>query len=174
MVIIGLTGGICSGKSTVSKLLIDYGANYIDADKLGHEAYLPGTNCYYNLVNEFEKLNKLQSIVWPEIRSLAYNKIKLTQSDISNSNKHIVLEAAVMIEAGWQDLVDTLWVVETDKQLALRRLQIRNNITSEEALKIIESQLSNEERRKYANKLIINNGDANELEKQCIELWSQL
>lgn len=185
--VIGITGGICCGKSTATNILKEKcNAVVIDADKLGHEAYEPGTPCMEELVAHFgsaivteegkidrkalgnivfgdkAKMNELQSIVWPHIRQKIIDKINELKS--TKTCQFIVLEAAVMIEAGWQDLVDTLWVLSVDTHDAVERLKQRNNLSEADALKRINSQLSNEERARFANEIIVNSGDFSLLE----------
>eukprot|EP01032_Pedospumella_encystans_P008224 gene8224-9787_t len=179
MLVLGVTGGICSGKSTVARILQENGATIIDADKLGHKTYERDTPCYTKLVEQFgdsvideqgeinrrvlgfivfsspEKMKELQNIVWPEIRHLIVSSLKeLEAQDV----KVVVLEAAVMIEAGWQDLVSTLWVISVNKDVALKRLMTRNSLSEADALSRINAQISNEERCGFAN-LVIDNSD---------------
>mmetsp|Transcript_22288 Transcript_22288/g.37285 ORF Transcript_22288/g.37285 Transcript_22288/m.37285 type:complete len:204 (-) Transcript_22288:133-744(-) len=195
MLVIGVTGGICSGKSTVVSTTESIGAKIIDADKLGHQTYVPGTICYENLVKEFgssivsengeinrralgslvfsdpSKMLALNSIVWPEIRVLIENRLQELEGE---GAEVVVLEAAVMIEAGWQDLVTTLWVVGVDREVARDRLMKRNSLSEVEALKRIDSQISNEERCGKANLVIENNdsgGSLDEFQERVRELY---
>ena len=136
--VIGLTGGIATGKSSVREFLAKFPETaLIDADLLGHDSYLPGTDCYRKLIQEFgseiikpsdrtidrvklgaivfanpvQKLKRLNEIVWPEIKALAVKKMKQYSEAASSSNlKFIIFEAAVLIEAGWTDIVDEIWV----------------------------------------------------------------
>ena len=180
MKIIGLTGGICSGKSTVSKELASLGVKVIDADKVGHEAYLPDTPCYAKLVSHFgdgivspdrtinrpalgaivfsdhQKMKELQDIVWPEIRSMILSRLARMEEE---GIEFAVVEAAIMLEASWQDVVSTIWVTAVNPDVALRRLQTRNNLSAEEAQKRINSQMTNEERMRRAHVVIENNDD---------------
>ena len=120
--IIGLTGGIASGKSTAAKLLGELGAYVIDADKLGHRAYEPNTEAFDAVVAEFgddvvgedgqidrralggkvfgddAALARLTAIVWPQIRRLAQQEIETARAD--DPKRMLVLEAAVLFEAG--------------------------------------------------------------------------
>jgi phosphopantetheine adenylyltransferase/dephospho-CoA kinase len=179
MHIIGLTGGICSGKSTVSEILESFGAKVIDADKLGHAAYQPNTSCYDKLVSHFgegiisddktinrpvlgsivfsdpSKMVDLQNIVWPEIRTMIVNKLSELKSQ---GVKSVVIEAAIMIEAKWQDLVNSLWVVTVSQDTALSRLKKRNGLSVEDALKRINSQMASSERVAFAD-VVINNDE---------------
>jgi len=79
-----------------------------------------------------------------------------------------------MIEAGWQDLVDQLWVVEIDRDEAVRRLMTRNGFTFDEAKQRVNAQIKNEDRRKYASVVIANDGDLVKLRSQCEQLWKEL
>ncbi len=174
---IGLTGGIASGKSTVVNQLRELGAATIDADILGHQTYEPGTETFSQVVAAFgedlvaedgtidrsklgpkvfghpDGMKRLTDIVWPGIRALA--EAELSRLEAAGTEV-AVLEAAVMIEAGWQDLVDEVWVVAVSRDTARERLMARNNFSAEEADKRIDSQISNDERLKHADVLISN------------------
>ena len=177
MYVIGVTGGICSGKSTVVQLLEEKGVQVLDADKLGHEAYEPGTDCFNLLVNHFgsdivsdgkinrkalgsivfsnpDQMKSLQGIVWPEIRRLINDRIDAFKAQ---GVEIVALEAAVMIEAGWYDIADELWVVVVERDVAVNRMIERNSVSEEDALKRINSQLSNTERCEHATVVINNN-----------------
>ena len=95
-----------------------------------------------------------------------------TNITIISNNNVIVLEAAIMIEAGWYDIVDELWVSVTSTPITINRLKIRNNLSTEEAEKRIKSQINNEERIKYAN-FVINTDDkpVEEVEKEVAEYF---
>jgi len=173
MTIIGLTGGIASGKSTASKYLKDLGALVVDADLLGHKVYEPDTPGFEKIVNTFghdlvtddgtidrrilggkvfgspEQMDLLTSIAWPEIRRMAEQEF--SEISVKDSNVSIVFEAAVLIEAGWQDMVDEIWVVTTKVDTAIDRLKTRNGLSREDAIKRIESQMTNKERIAYAD-----------------------
>lgn len=174
---IGLTGGIASGKSTVVNQLRELGAATIDADLLGHQTYEPGTETFAQVVAAFgedlvaedgtidrsklgpkvfghpDGMKRLTDIVWPGIRALA--EAELSRLEAAGTEV-AVLEAAVMIEAGWQDLVDEVWVVAVSRDTARERLMERNNFSAEEADKRIDSQITNDERLKHADVLISN------------------
>ena len=169
-IVIGLTGGIASGKSTIARTLQSYGATIVDADKFGHQAYEPGTACLNEVVATFgehildasgsidrralgnivfdpeqpQNLKTLNKIVWPYIKS------KICEAVENHTDGILVVEAAVMIEAGWAKTqpswYDELWVSWVDEQTAQSRLMSRNNLTAEDALKRIQAQISNEER----------------------------
>ena len=179
MRIIGLTGGIASGKSLVSQRLAELGAVVIDADKLGHESYRKGTDTYRAVVEAFgdevvgaereidrsalggkvfgepEARHRLQEIVWPAIKRLAAERIAGLRAQ---AVEVAVLEAAVLIEAGWIDLADEVWIVETSPDLARSRLLERNGLSPEQAEARLRAQLTNEKRRPYGQIVIENNG----------------
>ena len=194
MQVIGLTGGIASGKSLVSEILRDeYEATVISGDELGHQAYLPDTDAWKDILARWgddlmnpdtreidrrklgaivfadpAELTALNEITWPRIRALAEKTI----ADLREGGAKIaVLEAAIMIEAGWTDMCDELWVTEASEADAISRLQSRNNLTEEQAKQRINAQLSNEERADEADVLLQNTGTIEELRIRVGELW---
>ena len=199
MRVIGITGGVASGKTTVSNILGELGAHIINADKIGHLAYEQGTSCYKNIVGHFgttvvaengdidrrklgaivfsdsSKMAALNEIVWPEIRVLLISELDQINSESRSGGlvPIVALEAAVMIEAGWFDLVSDLWVVHVDREVAKNFLIARNSLSSEEALKRIDCQISNDERCKHASKILYNNGDLENLHSQVLRFFQE-
>ncbi|CAM9438146.1 unnamed protein product [Scytosiphon promiscuus] len=193
--VVGLVGGIASGKSTISKVLAtECGLEVIDADKLGHESYQPGTRCFGKLVDAFgakivagdgtidrrelgaavfgnpSNMAKLQGIVWPEIRLLAEQRIEGLGEGGTES---VVLEAAVLLEAGWDDLCDELWVVQVPPTVARERLMKRNGFDEQEADKRIASQpMTNEERAARATVVLSNEGTEEDLVAKVKDTWA--
>lgn len=187
MRVIGLTGGIAAGKSTVSGALAAAGAVLIDADKVGHEAYQPGTETHAALVEAFgeqivaengeidrRKLGaivfadpaqrqRLQDIVWPRMRAMMRAKLDALAA---GGAEVAVIEAAVLIEADWLDLVDEVWVVQVPEEVAMQRLMARNGFSAEDAQARIRAQLSNEERARHAQVIIDNSGSVEEARRQ--------
>jgi len=195
MKVIGLTGGIGSGKSTVSRLLADLGAVVLDADKVGHQAYQPGTETWKELVAAFgEEIvspdgtidrKKLGAIVFGDPESLArLNRIvhprmfDMMKAQIEEHRRQsvsvVVLEAAILLEAGWTPLVDEVWVTVASEPTVVRRAIERTGLPEEQIRARIRSQLSNEEREKAASVVISNDGDLEELRAKVAELWEQL
>ncbi|MEZ4552893.1 MAG: dephospho-CoA kinase [Dehalococcoidia bacterium] len=196
MTVIGLTGGIASGKSTAASLLKGYGAIVIDADRVGHRVYEPGTSGFQAVVNEFghdlvaadgtinrqllggkvfgdpAQMQRLTDIVWPEIRKLAAEEIADLQKRDPSST--IVLEAAVMIEANWMDLADEVWVVTVTPEVARERLMARNGLTEAQAQTRIDSQLTNKERLAYADVKVDNSGTLEQFEQRIEREWKKL
>ena len=193
---IGLTGGIASGKSTVVELLQEFGAATIDADKLGHQTYEPGTDTFRAVVAAFgdelvaedgtidrrvlggkvfgkpEELKRLTDIVWPGIRALA--AAELERLAAAGQTEIAVLEAAVLIEAEWQDLVDEVWVVSVSPQAARERLMARNNMSAEDADARINSQLSNDERLEHADVVIDTDCPLEDVHGRVEAAWAEL
>ena len=196
MTVIGLTGGIASGKSTAAAWLKEFGAVVIDADRLGHRVYEPGTSGFEGVVNEFghdivaadgtinrqllggkvfgrpDQMKRLTDIVWPEIRRLAREEV--TELKRRDRKGHIVLEAAVLVEANWFDLVDEVWVVTVEPAVARARLMARNSLTEQQAQSRIDSQLTNKERSLHAYAKIDNSGTLDEFRQKVEREWKKL
>ncbi len=195
MHVIGLTGGIASGKTTVTRVFRERNVPVIDADLLGHRTYEPGTDTYRAVVRAFgddlvaadgtidrrvlggkvfgkpEELKKLTDIVWPGIRRLASEELSALETA---GNELVLLEAAVLFEAGWHDLCDEVWVVVVEPDLAVKRLAERNNLDEEAARARIASQLSNAERIVKADVVIENNATLAALETRINRAWDEL
>jgi len=193
---IGLTGGIGSGKSTVSQLLGELGAFIIDADKVGHEIYLPGKEAWKQLTAAFgqdilaadqtidrKKLGaivfgsddarkKLNSIVHP----LMFTDIarRIEEKRVEGFAKPIVVEAAILIEANWLPLADEVWLVVTNKTAVIERVASQRGMAAKDTEARIASQLADSERRKYATLVIENDGSLDELKNKVQEAWSRI
>ncbi len=196
MRVLGLTGGIASGKSTAAERLKELGAIVLDADRYGHRAYDKDSEGFHAVVNEFghdivgedgeidrrilggkvfgapDQLKRLTDIVWPVIRQFATAEISELRE--SEPETVIVLEAAVLIEAEWQDLADEVWVVHVDPEAAKKRLMDRNNLDAEAAQARIDSQITNEERLEHADVDIANGGSVDEFIAALDGEWEQL
>lgn len=195
MHVIGLTGGIASGKSTVARFFRDQEVSVLDADVLGHRTYDPGTDTFAAVVDAFggdlvaadgtidrrvlgakvfgkpDELKRLTDIVWPGIRRLASEALSELETA---GNKLAVLEAAVLFEAGWEDLTDEIWVIVAEPELAVERLAARNGLDADAARARIASQLSNAQRTSRADLVIENNRDLDALQARIQEAWEQL
>ena len=195
MVVIGLTGGILSGKSTISQMLAEKGAVIIDADKIGHEAYKPHTKTWQDLRNAFGEsilkqnmeidrkklgeivfndpraLARLNEIVHPRMHSMIKEEIERLRGEGVDV---VVLEAAVLIEANWTDLVDEVWAAVAPEEVAVKRLQNRGGLSEEQARARIRSQLSPEERAKHADVIIDTDCELSQVRAKVAELWQRL
>ena len=193
--VIGLTGGIGSGKSTVSRYLSELGAAIIDADKLGHEVYLPNTESWRDLVKTFgkeiltpadkidrkklativfnnpEKLQQLNAIVHPRMFEIAKQRI---EDNRRQGTKVVILDAPILFEANWTPLVETVWVVVANEANVVKRAVARSGLTEEQVRLRIRSQMSNAERIQRAQAVIHNDGTAEDLRKKVNELWQRL
>ena len=116
-----------------------------------------------------ENLKKLTDIVWPEIRRLAETEISSVQR--TDPGKIIVLEAAVLLEAGWQDIGDETWVITVERETAILRSMQRDGATREAVEQRLNSQLSDHDRLKFADRSISNNGDEPQLIDQLNVAW---
>lgn len=194
-VVIGLTGGIASGKSAVTAMLAEHGALVIDADKVGHEAYAPGSDCYRAVVDAFgsdivaadgeidrkalggkvfgnpAERKRLEGIVWPWMRTTMEERLAGHRAD---GVRVVVLEAAVLIEADWIPIVDQVWLVTVDPAIARERIIARNGLTAEQADQRIAAQLTNDERARHAHVIIDNSGTLDELRQRVDAAWSAL
>ena len=196
MRIICLTGGLASGKSTATQFLAEQGAYIIDADKAGHRVYEPGTRAYREVIATFgddlidddhqidrkilgskvfgnqDALEKLTDIVWPEIRRLVEANIAEIRS--TDPEGIVVLEAAVLFEAGWQDIGDETWVIVVDREVAIERSMARDGLSREAIENRLQAQLSNEERIAKADIVMENNLDQQALIDQLKAQWQRL
>ncbi len=192
---VGLTGGIGSGKSTVAKILAELGAFVVDADRVGHEVYLPGTPGWDQVVEAFgsgvvgedgaidrkalgaivfadpEQLARLNGIVHPLIRDAVHDRV--AEALLADSARPVVLEAALLIEAKWYELVDEVWVVEVDPQTVIDRVTASRPMDAASVQARIDAQLSSEERRRVADVVIANDGTPAELRAEIERLWRE-
>ncbi len=194
--VICLTGGIASGKSTAARFLKEQGAHVIDADVLGHRTYEPGSPAHAQVVAAFgsdvlapdgtidrkslgakvfgkpEALKQLTAIVWPAIRALAEEEIARVRA--AGAARVIVLEAAVLFEAGWQDVGDEVWVNIVDRDVAIARATQRDKVPQATIEKRLDAQLSNAERIARADVVIDNNGTPEAMLAQLRRQWERI
>lgn len=195
MIVIGLTGGIAAGKSTVARLLAERGAVVVDADKLGHRVYARGQPALDKVVAAFGggvvgedgeidrkalgakvfgdavQMKKLTDIVWPAILELAQAELATARA---GDAKVAVLEAAVLIEANWLGAVDEVWAVEIPPALAVARASARDGVDAASVQARIDAQLSNAERAAHAQVVIENAGSPETLRTQVDARWQRL
>lgn len=190
--IIGLTGGIASGKSTVSKYLAEKGFKVYDADKIakdisekklvqeeiiatfGDKILEENRNIDRKKLKEIvfedkEKLKQLNAIIHPKVIDF-YKKLKE-----KNTDEIIIFDVPLLFESGIEKFCDKILVVISDYEIQLNRIVERDKIDRELASKIIKSQLSNKERIKKADVVIENNSSLEDLfekvERFCETIW---
>lgn len=186
---IGITGGVGTGKSTILKILKDkYDAHLIMADDVAKDLMRKGKSAYKQIVKTFGKeilgadgeidRQKMASIVYSdEEKRLTINQIvhPLVKKAIlkekkavskESPDKLIVLEAALLIEDGYKELLDELWAVITDKEIRIKRLMDSRGYSREKSESIIASQLSDDEFRNACDFIIDNSGTIEETQKQ--------
>lgn len=196
MIKIGVTGGIGTGKSTVSAILEELGAILLDADMISRQVVEPNERAYLEVVKTFgEKvLNKdktldrkklaeivftsddkrklLEDIIHKEVIRVIKEKITLYHE--YGYNGTIVLDVPIPVEDGFLDTVDKVWVVVSDNKIRLSRIIKRGGITAEDAQNRINSQLSQDNYMKLADVVIENNGNLIQLREKVKNIYSSL
>jgi len=187
--IIGLTGGIASGKSAAADILQTLGAYIIDADGLARKAVEKGSEGFKRIyevfpeVFEFGELNrkKLRSIVFADsAQADILDKIlhplilKLIKAELKNADGTCVLVAPLLFETGLQDLCDTVWQISADRDLRIKRAVKRDNVSVGDIEAIIARQMSDTEREKLADIVIHNNGTLEELKAKITNYSVQI
>ena len=194
MLVIGLTGSIGTGKSEAARQLEALGASIISADQVGHEAYTPNTEAWEHVVLAFGddilqedgeidrrklgtivfsdpgQLDKLNQIMHPRMARMVADKIEAFRGQ---ETQVVVVEAALLFEAGWDSLVEEVWVTDSPEQVIIERLKLRNGMSEEEARKRISSQMGRTERLERSDYVIENSGDMAALASTIKELWNR-
>ncbi len=195
MKVIGLTGGIGSGKSTVAKFLAELGAAIIDADKIGHAVLEPDSEAWQQVVAAFgrqilkpnreidrkklgkivfgsaKELSRLNRIMHPQICGVV--KAQLEQYRRQGIDV-VVVEAPLLMEAGWTSLVDEVWVTLAPEATVLKRLEEGMGLSKAESQARIRSQLPAKERVKHADVVINTDLSLDELKARVNKLWQGL
>lgn len=195
MYIVGLTGGIASGKSTVDAILKDLGAYIIDTDRIAREIVMPNRPAWYEIVAHFgskivlsdgninrevlgetifknaaERLH-LEKIVHPYIEEEVKVCIKKAEKV---GHKIAVIDVPLLFEVGWQQKVDAIWVVYVSGEVQLARLKNRNRLTDQQAMDRIGAQMKIEEKINQADVVIDNTLDIENTRKQVVAEWDKL
>lgn len=195
MLVVGLTGGIGSGKSTFAALLAERGAQIIDADLLGRDALRPGQPAWHSVVDTFgdevlvegtmnidrkrlagivfndkEKLAALNAIVHPIIFRGIADRLELLRS----TDDVVVLDAALIVELGLAGSVDLVIVVTADVDNRRRRLAELRGMAHEDIMARIGAQASDEELISRADIVVRNNGDLAALGAEADRVWAEL
>ncbi|HYT25779.1 MAG TPA: dephospho-CoA kinase, partial [Actinomycetota bacterium] len=193
MLLVGLTGGIASGKSTVSAMLAERGAEVVDADLIARQVVTPGTPAWHKIRDHFGpdviapdgtvdrqalagmvfadkgKLALLNEITHPEIFERIAERLEASR----DRAVVVVLDAALLVETGLADGVDVLVVVDAARDAQLGRLAAKG-VGARDAEARIAAQLPAEQRRRRADHVIENTGSLEELGTQVDELWREL
>jgi dephospho-CoA kinase len=192
--IIGLTGGIASGKSTVARMLLELGIPVIDADQIAREVVEIGEDAYLQIVEKFgeeilqddktidraklgaivfndeEKRKLLNSIVHPAVRQ---KMLEQKEQYVKKGEKNIVLDIPLLFESNLTYLVDKILVVYVDGHIQLERLMERNCFSKEEAEARIKAQLPLKEKAAKADAVIDNNGTIEQTKEQLLNILKQ-
>lgn len=192
--IIGITGGIASGKSTVVAEIRKHGYQVIDADQVVHELQAKGGKLYQALCNwlgtdilqengeldrkklgqlifsskdMLEKSSRLQNGIIRE-------ELARRRDELAKTQKVFFMDIPLLIEHDYMEWFDDIWLVHLDEKTQLERLVMRNHFAKEEAKKRMASQMSTEAKKPYADKLLDNSGDLTELKAQINQLLQEL
>ncbi len=196
MYVIGLTGGIGTGKSVVAQILADQGVLILDADRVGHEVYLPGQPAFEDIVSEFgrdvvaedgtinrkklgpivfsspDKLAQLNAITHPRMKEMMREKLAEAERV---GTRIAVLEAALLFDASWDDLTDEVWVTVVDAETAAQRAAERSGIPVEQVLERIQkAQMASDERIRRSDVMIDTSGTLKETRRRTLEAWREL
>jgi dephospho-CoA kinase len=194
MRVIGLTGGIASGKSTVGRLLAERGIPVIDADQLARRAVAPGSPALARIASRFGvgviatdgtldraalarivfadagERRDLEAILHPAIAALAEAELAALRAE---GRPVAVYMAPLLIEAGLTDRVDEVWVVYADRETQICRMMARDGATREEAEARLAAQLPMKEKIRHGRIVIDNRGTEDELARRVAELLEQ-
>lgn len=190
--ILGITGNIASGKTTVVEMLVERGAHHIDADKVYHELVQPGQPLLDNLVTEFGTgiLNRDGSLNRKALGSIVfYNPTALERLDaithpavIAESDRRafaiengvVILDAVKLIESGHVDVCDAVWLVTAPQDTQVERLMRRNRLSDSEAWARVEAQPPLGPKLARADVVISNSGTLSDLAREVNAAWDRL
>ncbi len=191
---IGLTGGIASGKTVAADRLRELGAAIIDADELARSAVLPGSEGLRRIACELgdemllqdgslnrKKLaelvfaedtarQRLNGILHPIIRD---EMLRAAEAAERAGSRVVVLDVPLLIESGWQDMADEVWLVTAPMEQRIDRIAARDGFDRQSAMARIAAQMSDEEKKPYADEIIENDGSLAELYRQTDGLYKR-
>lgn len=182
MKVIGITGGVGTGKSTVLSILKEeYNATIIEADKVAHQLMMPGGATYQPIIEAFgqeiletdggisrvklgaivfsdaEKLNQLNGITHPAVKDFIVNIIE--REAARGQDAFVVIEAALLIETGYQDICDEIWYIYSDENVRIQRLMASRGYSKEKCISIMKNQSNEVFYRENCQQVIDNSGD---------------
>ena len=192
---IGLTGGIAAGKSMVSELLAKLGAWILDADAISREVVEPGTEGLKAVAAEFgekvllpdgtldrralgaevfgdpQKLERLNGILHPIIKAEMLRRA--AEIEEQHPEDIVIFDVPLLIESGWQDVADEVWLVSAPVEQRIRRIAMRDGLDEKQAMERISAQMTDEQKAKYADVIINNGGSIQELEERVTKLYAE-
>lgn len=195
MMVVGLTGGICSGKSTIAEMFQRLGATVIDADQVAHALVEPGQPLFETVASAFgreivgadgridrrrlgamvfadpEARRRLEAILHPAI--IEECEWRIRQAEVSGTSLCLV-NAALLIESGWHARCDAVILVEASEAIQLDRLVGSRGLSRDEAMLRIRSQMPQHKKRRHARYVIENDGPLKETERQVKAVWEQV
>ena len=193
MVIIGLTGNLGAGKTTIAKMFAKFGAKILDADTIARQMLDPDGVCFKPVVRwlgkeildrgtidrhklagivfaDPKKLQKLNAIIHPPVIKTIKEEIRKAKA----TGRPAVVEAALLIESGLNELVDVVILVRANRALQIKRVMNRTNMTRSKAVQRLTHQMSVKEKIKYADIIIDNRRSLTQTKKQVEEIWQKL
>jgi len=195
MLVIGVTGNLGTGKTTVSKMLVELGAKHIESDEVGHEVLQRDKVARRQILKAFgkyvlsssgeidrdklaklvfdnaEALARLNHITHPRILNLVRKKI---EEYGRQGAKVVVVEAALLIEAGWKSQVDQLWVTTAPEATIVARLMKSRGMSEEQILDRLRAQMPQEDKARQADVVINTDCPMEELRTRITDLWTTL
>jgi dephospho-CoA kinase len=195
VIVIGLTGGIGTGKTEVTHVLRELGAVVFESDKLAHSSYEPGTEAHGQIVSCFgeevlsdsgfidrnalgkivfadsARRRELEEIVWPATRKLT---LALLKEEENRGTEFVVVEVPKLFESGWDKLADAVWTVESPRGEVNSRVEDRSGLDESEIDARVAAQLTPEQRIEKADVTIMNDGTLEELRTQISRIWDSI
>jgi len=196
MLKVGLTGGIASGKSTVSKIFASFGAKVLDSDEVAREVLLPGQPAWTRLRQAFgqeffhpdgtvkrkqlrklvfadpEKRSQLNAIVHPEVMKEINRKSEILSSSVQTGV--LLVDVPLLLEVGVANRFDQVVVVYVSESIQINRLQQRDGISEEEAKQALKAQMALSKKVEQADYVIDNSGTLEETRSQVEKVWEEL
>lgn len=197
-IVLGITGGIGTGKSTVLKIFADLGAETLSADEIAREVLAKDTPAYYDTVERFGRSiltadgeidrrvlgeivfndvsarKELEDITHPRIIAQTQERINQFRSNPPASDAVLAVEIPLLIECGLENIVDEVLVVAAEQETQLNRLISRSGLTAEEALRRINAQMPIDEKIKRADRVIWNDGSLECLESSVRSIFKEI